>query len=63
MIEWFDDLKIGMRFKTGETTVRMEDIKRSHPNSIRSRSIWTRLLPRRLYSKALLPRDGTRPPS
>jgi acyl dehydratase len=28
MIEWFDDLKIGMRFKTGETTVRMEDIKR-----------------------------------
>jgi acyl dehydratase len=28
MIEWFDDLKIGMRFKTGETTVSKEDIKR-----------------------------------
>jgi acyl dehydratase len=28
MIEWFDDLKIGMRFKTGETTVSKEDILR-----------------------------------
>jgi acyl dehydratase len=28
MIEWFDDLKIGMRFKTGETKVSKEDIKR-----------------------------------
>jgi acyl dehydratase len=28
MIEWFDDLKLGMRFKTGETTVSREDIKR-----------------------------------
>jgi acyl dehydratase len=27
MIEWFD-LKIGMRFRTGETTVSKEDIKR-----------------------------------
>jgi acyl dehydratase len=28
MIEWFDDLKIGMRFKSGETTVSKEDILR-----------------------------------
>ena len=28
MVEWFDDLKIGMRFRTGETTVCKEDIKR-----------------------------------
>src|SRR5215471_12557228 len=28
MIEWFDDLKVGMRFKSGETTVSKEDIKR-----------------------------------
>src|SRR5438874_13129966 len=28
MIEWFDDLKIGMRFKSGSVTVSREDIKR-----------------------------------
>ena len=28
MIEWFDDLKLGMRFTSGETTVSREDIKR-----------------------------------
>jgi acyl dehydratase len=28
MIEWFDDLKLGMRFKSGERTVSAEDIKR-----------------------------------
>jgi acyl dehydratase len=28
MIEWFDDLKLGMRFKSGEMTVAGEDIKR-----------------------------------
>jgi acyl dehydratase len=28
MIEWFDDLKIGMRFRSGEVTVSREDIKR-----------------------------------
>jgi acyl dehydratase len=28
MIEWFDDLKLGMRFKSGEVTVSREDIKR-----------------------------------
>jgi acyl dehydratase len=28
MIEWFDDLKLGMRFKSGEVTVSKEDIKR-----------------------------------
>ena len=28
MIEWFDDLKLGMRFKSGEVTVTREDIKR-----------------------------------
>jgi len=28
MIEWFDDLKLGMSFKSGETTVTREDIKR-----------------------------------
>ena len=28
MIEWFDDLKLGMRFKTGKVTVSAEDIKR-----------------------------------
>lgn len=28
MIEWFDDLKLGMRFKSGETTVSREAIKR-----------------------------------
>jgi acyl dehydratase len=27
-IEWFDDLKVGMRFKSGQTTVSREDIKR-----------------------------------
>jgi acyl dehydratase len=26
MIEWFDDLKLGMGFKSGETTVTREDI-------------------------------------
>ncbi len=29
MIEWFDDLKLGMRFKSGETKVSGEDTKRS----------------------------------
>ena len=28
MIEWFDDLKVGMRFKSGELTVSKEDILR-----------------------------------
>src|SRR6266436_5600335 len=28
MVEWFDDLKLGMRFKSGETTISREDIKR-----------------------------------
>jgi acyl dehydratase len=28
MIEWFDDLALGMRFKTGSVTVTAEDIKR-----------------------------------
>ena len=28
MIEWFDDLKLGMRFKSGEATVSREDIVR-----------------------------------
>jgi acyl dehydratase len=28
MIEWFDDLKLGMRFKTGKATISREDIKR-----------------------------------
>jgi acyl dehydratase len=28
MIEWFDDLKLGMRFTSGETTVSREDIVR-----------------------------------
>jgi acyl dehydratase len=28
MIEWFDDLKVGMRFKSGEATVSKEDILR-----------------------------------
>jgi acyl dehydratase len=28
MIEWFDDLKLGMRFKSGEVTVTADDIKR-----------------------------------
>src|ERR1700741_823012 len=28
MIEWFDDLALGMRFKTGEVMVTRDDIKR-----------------------------------
>jgi acyl dehydratase len=28
MIEWFDDLTLGMRFKSGEVSVTKEDIKR-----------------------------------
>jgi acyl dehydratase len=28
MIEWLDDLKLGMRFTSSETTVSREDIKR-----------------------------------
>jgi acyl dehydratase len=28
MIEWFDDLAVGMRFKSGEVTVTESDIKR-----------------------------------
>ena len=28
MIEWFDDLALGMRFKTGEVTVTARRIKR-----------------------------------
>jgi len=28
MVEWFDDLKLGMRFRSGETTISREDIKR-----------------------------------
>jgi acyl dehydratase len=28
MIEWFDDLTLGMRFKSGEVSVSREDIKR-----------------------------------
>ena len=26
MIEWFDDLSLGMRFKSGEVSVSKEDI-------------------------------------
>jgi acyl dehydratase len=28
MIEWFDDLMLGMRFKSGEVTITADDIKR-----------------------------------
>ena len=28
MIEWFDDLTLGMRFRSGEVTVTADDIKR-----------------------------------
>jgi acyl dehydratase len=28
MVEWFDDLKLGMRFKSGAVTMTAEDIKR-----------------------------------
>ena len=28
MVEWFDDLKVGMRFRSGEATVSKEDILR-----------------------------------
>jgi acyl dehydratase len=28
MVDWFDDLKVGMRFESGEVTVSREDIKR-----------------------------------
>jgi acyl dehydratase len=28
MIEWFEDLKLGMHFKSGEVTISAEDIKR-----------------------------------
>ena len=28
MIEWFDDLTLGMRFKSAEVSVSKEDIKR-----------------------------------
>ncbi|MDU3046745.1 MaoC/PaaZ C-terminal domain-containing protein, partial [Bradyrhizobium sp.] len=28
MVEWFDDLTIGMTFKSGEAVVSREDIKR-----------------------------------
>jgi acyl dehydratase len=28
MVEWFDDLKVGMRFKSGEVTVSRDDIIR-----------------------------------
>ena len=28
MIEWFDDLKLGMRFTSGEATITKEDILR-----------------------------------
>ena len=28
MIEWFDDLKLGMRFKSDEVTVTADEIKR-----------------------------------
>ena len=28
MIEWFDDLTLGMRFKSGEVSVSKEDTKR-----------------------------------
>jgi acyl dehydratase len=28
MIEWFDDLTLGMRFKSGQVAVNREDIKR-----------------------------------
>lgn len=31
MIEWFDDLKIGQHFKSGEVTVSKEDILRFAP--------------------------------
>ena len=28
MVDWFDDLKVGMRFESGEVTVSRKDIKR-----------------------------------
>jgi hypothetical protein len=59
MIEWFDDLALGMRFITGEVSVTKEDIKRFAASSIRSRSIWMKLPPRKPYSKGSQRRVGT----
>ena len=39
MIEWFDDLALGMRFKSGDKLVTREDIIRFHRSSIRNPTI------------------------
>lgn len=39
MIEWFEDLSLGMRFKSGTVQVSEHDIKQFGPSSIRSRFI------------------------
>jgi len=63
MIEWFEDLSLGMRFKSETVQISEDEINSSPPGSIRSRFIWTMKLPERQSSRAWQHPDGTPPPS
>jgi acyl dehydratase len=63
MIEWFDDLKLGMRFKSGEGTVSAEDIKRFASEFDPQPFHLDEAAAQNTVSMGLRPRDGTPPPS
>jgi len=50
-IEWFDDLTVGMSFRSSEVQITESDIKRFAAEFVRSRCIWTPQRLRKLYSK------------
>ena len=62
MIEWFDDLTLGMRFKSGEVSVSKEDIKRFAAEFDPQPFHLDETAPRKPYSKGSQHRVGTLPP-
>ena len=61
MIEWFDDLGVGMRFKSQEKVVTREEIKRLRQTSILNPFISTKQPLNRHRLEASLLRAGIRP--
>jgi hypothetical protein len=60
MIEWFDDLALGMRFKSGNVQITESDIKRFAAEYDPHRCIWTKPRPQKRPSKVSLLRGGIR---
>ena len=63
MIEWFDDLTLGMRFKSGEVSVTREDIKRFAAEFDPQPFHLDEAAAEKTVFKGLPRQDGTRPPS